>query len=380
MCLTYNNVRRARSDAGLGYIPPRHLNRGLSARSVKLGGGPVYALRGVVVYTGHDMSRFVNQAVEGGGGGMRSACLSADEARLLGQKLEAARYTEETSLQHHPSLSLEALLDDMGCDQRMIGLIRSLETGQDPHGGLSGEDEVEVRRVRERLPQTRDFALQDLMSDRMRRNAWKETRQRDVLCRCALSADLFWLRMVTSSGGGGGGGLRPGDHIVMTNLKPLHSMGSVRVFVTGANSSVKTLTDVPALTPEAEAEAVGGGGDLPTRALTCLRDVGRTTLPTEVTFYARVISWQRTLSAGGACVDFNVQCTDISRTIVSLTFSYPAVAETVITKWLEPGIAVLVELALCRSFDRKVSLYAIISHAPVTNTYHSSAGHCNPQH
>jgi hypothetical protein len=313
------------------------------------------------------MSRFVQQVAEGGGsgggggggGGMRSACLSAEEARVLGQKLEMARDTEETSLQHHPSLSLEALLDDMGCDERMIDLIRSLETGQDPHCSLNCEDEREVRRVRERLPQTRHSALQELMRDRMRLNSWKETRQRDVLCRCALSGGLFWLRMVTSSSGGGGGGgcsnggLRPHDHIVVTNLKPMHSIGNVRVFVAGANSSIKTLTDAPVLTPDAEAV---GGGDLPTHTLTCLRDAVRIALPAEVTFYARILSWQRTLSADGACADFNVQCTDSSRTIVSLMFSFPAVAEAAVTKWLEPGAAVLVELALCRSFDRKVIL------------------------
>ena len=207
--------------------------------------------------------------------------------------------------------------------------------------------------MRERLPQMRHSALQDLMRDRMRLNSWNETRQRDVLCRCALSGGLFWLRLVASSGGGcSNGGLRPHDHIVVTNLKPMHSIGNVRVFVTGANSSIKTLTDAPVLTPDAEAV----GGDLPTHTLTCLRDAVRIALPAEVTFYARILSWQRTLSADGACADFNVQCTDSSRTIVSLTFSFPAVAEAAVTKWLEPGAAVLVELALCRSFDRKVIL------------------------
>ena len=57
--LSVNSVRRCYSYAPLGFVSPSALGRGLSVKSLSLGGGPVFAVRLRVLLISHQVTLLV---------------------------------------------------------------------------------------------------------------------------------------------------------------------------------------------------------------------------------------------------------------------------------------------------------------------------------
>lgn len=63
--LSINSVRRCYSYSPLGFVAPQSLGRGLSIKSLKLGGGPVFAVRVRVLMIVPQMVKVTAQSAEG---------------------------------------------------------------------------------------------------------------------------------------------------------------------------------------------------------------------------------------------------------------------------------------------------------------------------
>lgn len=140
MKLTVNNVRKARGQARLGYVHPRHLARSISVSSIKIGtrftlvkrsqstfdkcvvsssgGGTIFAVRFQVLATSPTMWKL---AVKTHPQTHFTASKKEYEVvqRLRGKAMESIK----ESIERSPEVSAATVLDSMGCSEEVINAI-----------------------------------------------------------------------------------------------------------------------------------------------------------------------------------------------------------------------------------------------------------------
>lgn len=145
--LAINSVRKGSCSAALGFLPPSALGRGLSLKSLSLGGGPVFAIRVKVLLVCPQMVKVTaevskgdqnqkrkkdipapsgsSRSHSGGGdrdsvGGGRAVVLDECEANELRAIISKRSSLIEDSLEGDEQLSLASILDYLGCDDWLV--------------------------------------------------------------------------------------------------------------------------------------------------------------------------------------------------------------------------------------------------------------------
>jgi hypothetical protein len=109
MRLRINSVRKAHDRARLGFIDPIYLRRGLSVKSLKKSGGPIYGVKAVVLAHSSIMTRFsVNNNQEK----FVFHC-NPVELKFLESFIDARRQLVYSCVENSEELQIENLLDDL---------------------------------------------------------------------------------------------------------------------------------------------------------------------------------------------------------------------------------------------------------------------------
>jgi len=364
-CLSANCVRKAISSAPLGFVRPAFLSQGISAPSVKVGGGPIYAMRGRIVRVGEVMSRFVFSVFTQGR--QLIIILSQLEARRLRDNHEAQHNHVMESLLNSAKLNQRAILVYMGVDDWIIDAMDCRENGHDCH--LEPDRERQLERVCNQMPDVHRRMLEEIMASRPDVPSWKESKHQDVLMRCSRSGVLFWLRhTVIGDGEHSSIGMEVGSEATITNLKAVRSIGNFQLFLTSSNSTTKLISHNKSSGGKGEGSrqsnkrGVGhvigtGAADIPSAINGDLRMVATSprSWPMEASFKGTVVGWDRVPLDGGLAVELTVQIVDRSRVMANITMFVPTALESYKEQcmpWLGIGRVVTVTQALCKSFDR----------------------------
>jgi hypothetical protein len=132
--LSVNGVRIARGDAPLGYVHPRFLARGLSIRSLVMGGGAVFSVGVTVMRRSSVVHRLrIRRGKAGVSRGSDDVIqcnyvLSAREREAYLSILKSKEMSMAADNTKHPSLNIHSLLAGLKCETWIKNIITVINT------------------------------------------------------------------------------------------------------------------------------------------------------------------------------------------------------------------------------------------------------------